>query len=167
MRRLRLLLAGGLLGALLLLLPTTPASAEDTHVGLHDMTCTGITAMGKGLPGSSTLGLALVDPATHQTLAERTVRTSAKGGFETRLEAGLHQVLTVRLQVTAPDGARIGFAEHAMEKGSPMCDLPFTGASSTAVLLTVGLSLLGLGVGLLVLTARRARFPGRSPSVDA
>jgi hypothetical protein len=161
MRRLRLLLAGGLLGALaLLLLSTTPAGAADTHVGLHDMTCTGITAMGKGLPRSTTLGLALVDPAKGETLVEKRVRTSATGDFETRLEAGLHQRLTVRLQVTGPDGARIGFAEHAMAKDAPMCDLPFTGPSGTAVLLTVGLSLLGLGVGLLVLSARWRRAPG-------
>jgi LPXTG-motif cell wall-anchored protein len=160
MRRLRLVLAGGLLGALLLL--PAPASAGDKQVGLHGMTCTGITAMGEGLPKSTVLGLALVDPTKDETLAERTVRTSAQGDFETRLEVGLHQRLTVRLQVTGPGGSRIGSAEHAMEKGSPMCDLPFTGASSTAVLLTVGLSLLGLGVGLLVLTRR-----GRSPSVDA
>jgi hypothetical protein len=161
MRRLRLLLAGGLLGALaLLVLSTTPASAEDTHVGLHDMSCTGITAMGKGLPRSTTVGLALVDPTRDETLVEQRVRTSATGAFRTRLEAGLHQRLTVRLQVTGPDGARIGLAEHSMVKGSPMCDLPFTGPSGTAVLLTVGLSLLGLGVGLLALTARWARAPG-------
>src|SRR5688500_14982273 len=104
MRRLRLLLAGGLLGALLLL--PAPASAENKQVGLHDMTCTGITAMGEGLPRSTVLSLALVDPAKDETLAERTVRTSAKGDFETRLQVGLHRRLTVRLQVTGPGGAR-------------------------------------------------------------
>jgi hypothetical protein len=159
MRRLRLLLGGGMLGALALgLLLATPARADDKQVGLHDMTCTAITAMGRGLPPSTALDLALVDPARDEVLAERTVRTSAKGGFETRLEAGLHQRLTVRLQVTGPGGARIGSAEHAMAKGAPMCDLPFTGPSRTTALLTVGAALLGLGVGLLMLT-RRGRQP--------
>jgi hypothetical protein len=157
MRRLRLLLAGGLLGALLLL--PTPAAAEDRQVGLHDMTCTSIAAMGRGLPASAPLRLALVDPAKDEVLAERTVRTSAAGAFETRLEAGLHQRLTVRLQVTGPGGVRLGSAQHAMAKGAPMCDLPFTGTSSTTVLLVLGVALLAPGVALLVLTSRWARRP--------
>jgi hypothetical protein len=157
MRCRRFLLAAGLLWVLLLL--PTPADAEDKHFGLHGMSCTGITAMGEGLPASRPLHLALVDPDEGETLVERTVRTSSKGAFETRLEAGLQQRLTVRLQVTAPGGERIGSAQHAMARGAPMCDLPFTGLSSTAVLLTAGLLLLGLGGGVLLLSARRARPP--------
>jgi hypothetical protein len=152
MRRLRLLLAGTVLG--LLLLPT-PARAADEHLGLHDMNCTGISAMGTGLPRSSTLDLALVDPTAHETLAERKVRTSAAGAFETRMQAALYQRLRVRLQVTGPGGERIGFAEHSMAKGAPMCDLPFTGTGRTAVLLGLGAGLLAVGTGLLLLTARR------------
>ena len=154
----RFLLAAGLLWVLLLLLPTS-ADAEDKHFGLHGMNCTGITAMGEGLPASRPLHLALVDPDNNETLVERTVRTSSKGAFETRLRTGLQQRLTVRLQVTGPGGERIGSAQHAMAKGTPMCDLPFTGPGSTAVLLTAGLLLLGLGGGVLLLTARRVRRP--------
>jgi hypothetical protein len=152
----RFLLAGGLLLALLL---PSPAWAADKHVGLHDMNCAGITAMGTGMPASSTLRLALVDPARHETLADQTVRTSAKGEFETRLRAGLQQRLTVRLQVTGPGGERIGFAQHSMTAGSPMCDLPFTGPSRAGVLLAVAAVLLSLGGGLLLAT-RRPRVPG-------
>jgi hypothetical protein len=147
MRRLRLLLTAGLAG--LLLLPA-PARA-DTHLGLHGMTCTGITAMGKGLPKSSTLGLALVDPASKETLVQRTVRTSATGAFETHLRAPLYQRLKVRLLVTGAGGQRIGFAEHAMAEGAPMCDLPFTGPSRTGLLLGLGLGLLASGSALLLL----------------
>ena len=143
---------GGLL--LLSLLPPAPAWAADKHVGLHDMNCSGITAMGSGMPASSTLRLALVDPAKGETLTEETVKTSAKGDFEARLRVGLQQRLTVRLQVTGPGGQRIGFAQHSMTAGSPMCDLPFTGPSRTSVLLVAAAVLLSLGGGLLLATRR-------------
>ena len=159
MRRMRLVLSAVMAGGLLLLF-AGPASAEDTHIGLHDMNCTGITAMGKGLPASTTLGLTLLDAGKHTTLTKRSVRTSADGMFETRLPVALNQVLTMQLQVTGPGGKRIGFAEHAMEMGSPMCDLPFTGPKGTTVLLTAGLALLCLGTGVLVFTRHRpAPFP--------
>lgn len=153
----RFLLAGGLLLALLLL--PTPAWADDEHIGLHDMNCNGITAMGSGMPASSTLHLALVDPARGETIAEQRVRTSATGEFETRLRAGLQQRLTVRLQVSGPGGERIGFAQHSMTAGSPMCDLPFTGPGRAAVLLVVAAVLLSLGGGILLATRRPAPSP--------
>jgi len=164
MPRLRFLLAGGLLAGLLL---PTPARADDKHVGLHDMNCTGITAMGKGLPKVATLRLALVDPARLETLVERTVRTSPTGTFRTRLKAPLYQRLTVRLQVTGPGGARIGFAQHSMAKGAPMCDLPFTGSGRTTLLLGLGTALLTVGIGLLLATGRGGRRPTGDTSGDA
>jgi hypothetical protein len=158
MLRLRLLIPAGLLA--LLVLATGPAAmaAEDRHVGLHDMTCDGISAMGDGLPASTKLDLSLTDPANGKVLRTAAVTTSASGSFEHRLETPMNRILAVKLLVSRPDGTRIGFAEHVMAMGSPMCTLPFTGGARTGAMLVAGLAL--LTAGGLVLTA--SRRPGRA-----
>ena len=63
MRLCRILAVLGLLAALSL--PAAASAAETkSHVGLHDMTCTSITAMGKGLSPNAALGLGLALMAT-------------------------------------------------------------------------------------------------------
>ena len=156
MRWRRLLLAGGTVG--LLLLPAA-AAAEERHVGLHDMTCDGVTAMGRGMPKSAELTLTFLDQDSGRTLARQSVATSARGTFDARLRARLDQALHVRLLVTAPDGARVGFAEHAMAESGPMCELPFTGTRRGVALLVVGLAMASLGGLLLALTGHRAPPP--------
>ena len=80
MRLCRIVAVLGLLAALSL--PAAASAAESKHhVGLHDMTCTSITAMGKGLPASTSVQLTLTNRDTGGTLAGQTVRTSAKGDF--------------------------------------------------------------------------------------
>jgi hypothetical protein len=152
MRWCRILAAAGVAAALLL--PGTAGAAPEQHLGLHDMTCSGITAMGMGLPRRSSLHLTLVDQDNGATLLTRTVRTSVTGAFEVRLDAQLNQVLSIRLLVSRPDGTKIGFADHVMATGAPMCDLPFTGPARAGALLGLGGGLLGLGL-LLLLGARR------------
>ena len=136
--------------------PPAAASAEDkSHIGLHDMTCTSITAMGEGLPGNAALELKLTNRDSGRALAGQTVRTSARGEFMVELPARLNQVLSVRLTVSRPDGTKLGFADHVMARGAPMCNLPFTGPSRTASLLLAGTAALGLGLVLLATAGRR------------
>jgi hypothetical protein len=154
MRLCRILAVLGLVAALSL--PAAASAAESKqHVGLHDMTCTSITAMGKGLPKSAAMQLTLTNKDTGGTLAGQTVHTSAKGEFMAELPARLNKVLSIRLTVTGSDGAKIAFADHVMAKGAAMCSLPFTGPSRSVSLLVVGTAALGLG---LVLVATAARY---------
>ena len=153
MRLCRILAVLGLVAALSL--PAAVSAAESKqHVGLHDMTCTGITAMGKGLPRRAAMQLTLTNRDTGGTLAGQTVHTSAKGEFMVRLPARLNKVLSIRLTVTGSDGAKLAFADHVMAKGAAMCNLPFTGPSLTTALLLAGTTALGLGL-VLVATATR------------
>ena len=156
MRLCRVLAVLGLVAALSL--PTAAAAAQQQkqHIGLHDMTCTSIMAMGKGLAKSASFDLTLVNQDNGSTLATKTVRSSAEGEFIVRLPARLNQVLSLRLVVARPDGTKVGFADHVMAKGAAMCNLPFTGPSRTTLLLVGGTGTLGLGL-LLVAATRRDR----------
>jgi hypothetical protein len=142
--------------------PPPPAAAQEhqQHIGLHDMTCTSIMAMGKGLAKNASFNLTLINQDNGSTLATKTVTSSEMGEFMTRLPARLNQVLSIRLVVARPDGTKVGFADHVMAKGAPMCNLPFTGPSRTASLLLLGGGSLGLGL-LLVAATRRIRSPAR------
>jgi hypothetical protein len=141
-------------------LPTAASAAESrSHVGLHDMTCTSITAMGKGLAPNAAVQLTLTNRDNGSTLAGQTVRTSAKGEFMVKLPARLNQVLSIRLTVSRPDGSKIAFADHAMAKGAPMCNLPFTGPSRTLALLLAGTAAIALG--LVLVAAARLPAPAR------
>jgi hypothetical protein len=136
------------------------AQEHQQHIGLHDMTCTSIMAMGKGLAKNASFNLTLINQDNGSTLATKTVTSSEMGEFMTRLPARLNQVLSIRLVVARPDGTKVGFADHVMAKGAPMCNLPFTGPSRTASLLLLSGGSLGLGL-LLVAATRRIRSPAR------
>jgi hypothetical protein len=166
MRLCRLLAVLALAAALSL--PAAASAAESKHhVGLHDMTCTSITAMGKGLPKSSSMQLTLSNRDTGATLAGQTVRTSAKGEFMAKLPARLNKVLSIRLTVTGPDGGKVAFADHAMAKGAAMCNLPFTGPSRSTSLLLAGTAALGLGLVLVATAARRDRILARVTAFES
>jgi hypothetical protein len=166
MRLCRILAVLGLAAALSL--PAAASAAENrNHVGLHDMTCTSITAMGKGLAKNSAMQLTLTNRANGSTLAGQTVRTSAKGDFMVKLPARLNKVLSIRLTVSRPDGAKVAFADHVMAKGAAMCNLPFTGPSRTASLLLAGTAALGLGLVLVATAARRERIRARVTALEA
>jgi hypothetical protein len=142
-------------------LPAAASAETKHHVGLHDMTCTGITAMGKGMPKRVAVQLTLTNRDTGGTLAGQTVRTSAKGEFMAKLPARLNKVLNLRLTVSRSDGSKVAFADHVMAKGAAMCNLPFTGPSRSASLLLAGTAALGLGLVLVATAARRDRILAR------
>jgi hypothetical protein len=160
MRLCRALAVLGLAAALSPPAATAAAQQQKQHIGLHDMTCTGIMAQGKGLARNASFDLTLVNQDNGSTLAAKKVRSSAEGEFMTRLAARLNQVLSVRLVVARPDGTKVGFADHVMAKGAAMCNLPFTGPSRATLLLVSGTATLGLGL-LLVAATRRDRSPVR------
>ncbi len=154
MRPLRFLLAGGAMA--LLLMPAT-ALAQTPHAALHDMTCTGIDAVGADMPKSATLELTLVDQDNNTTLAHQAVETTPEGTFNTTVQAQLNKVASLHLTVSAPDGTEIAFANHEMDKMAPMCDLPFTGTRGGTPLLFGSGGLLALGALSLMLATRHAR----------
>jgi hypothetical protein len=157
MRLCRILAVLGLMTALSL--PAAASAAETkNHVGLHDMTCTSITAMGKGLAENTAMQLTLTNRDNGSTLAGQTVRTSAKGDFMVKLPARLNKVLSIRLTVSRADGTKVAFSDHVMAKGAAMCNLPFTGPSRTVTLLLAGTASLGLGLVLVATAARRERI---------
>jgi hypothetical protein len=157
MRLCRIVAVLGLLAALSA--PAAASAAESKHhVGLHDMTCTSIMAMGKGLAKNTAMELTLTNRDNGSTLAGQSVRTSANGEFMVKMQARLNQVLSIRLTVSRPDGSKVGFADHTMAKGAAMCDLPFTGPSRSASLLLAGTAALGLGLVLVATAARRDRI---------
>jgi hypothetical protein len=160
MRLCRIVAVLGLLAALSA--PAVASAAESKHhVGLHDMTCTSIMAMGKGLARNTAMELTLTNRDDGSTLAGQSVRTSAKGEFMVKMQARLNEVLSIRLTVSRPDGSKVGFADHTMAKGNAMCNLPFTGPSRGASLLLAGAAALGLGLVLVATAARRDRILAR------
>jgi hypothetical protein len=166
MRLCRILAVLGLLAALSL--PAAASAAETkSHVGLHDMTCTSITAMGKGLAPDTALDLKLTNRDNGSSLAGQTVRTSAKGDFMVKLPARLNQVLSIRLTVSRSDGTKVAFADHTMAMGAAMCDLPFTGPSRTSSLLLAGSAALGLGLVLVATATRRERILARVTALES
>jgi hypothetical protein len=166
MRLCRILAVLGMVAALSV--PAAASAAETkSHVGLHDMTCTSITAMGKGLAPNAALDLKLTNRDNGGTLAGQTVRTSAEGEFMVKLPARLNQVLSIRLTVSRPDGTKVAFADHSMAKGAAMCNLPFTGPSRTTSLVLGGTAALGLGLVLVATAARRERILARVTALEA
>jgi hypothetical protein len=156
MRLRRMVAVLGLAAALSL--PAAASAESKRHIGLHDMTCTSIMAMGKGLAPDATMQLTLTNRDNGTTLAGQTVRTSAKGEFMAKLPARLNKVLSIRLTVSRPDGSKVAFADHVMAKGAPMCNLPFTGPSR---LLLTGTTAIALGLVLLASAARYERVLAR------
>jgi hypothetical protein len=168
MRLCRILAILGLAAALSL--PAAVSAAETrNHIGLHDMTCTSITAMGKGLSKNAAMQLTLTNRDNGSTLAGQTVRTSAKGEFKVKLPARLNKVLSVRLTVSRPGGAKVAFADHVMAKGAAMCNLPFTGPAgrTTASLLLAGTAAIGLGLVLVATAARHERILARAAMFES
>jgi hypothetical protein len=160
MRRWRRATATAGLAVLVALAAPGPAAAV-TYVGLHDLTCDGVTTEGTGLPGGARLDVALVDPVSKRTLARGQPTTSAAGAFEWRAKLSLSGMRRIRAVIRRPGTAPLAWTEHAMP--SP-CPLASTGPDRTLPLVGVGLSSLTLGMLLLVAFSYRGRhlaIPGR------
>jgi hypothetical protein len=165
MRRWRRATAGAALAVLALL--AAPAGAV-TYVGLHDLTCDGVTTEGTGLPASTRLEVALVDPVSQRTLVRGQPTTSAAGAFEWRAKVSLSGMRRIRAVIRRPGATPLAWAEQKLPSA---CPLASTGPDRTLPLVGVGLSSFTLGVLLLVafsyqgrhlaIAARRPATPGR------
>jgi hypothetical protein len=151
MRRLTLLGAGT---ALLVMLVAGPSSAESA-IQITGMTCSTLKATGTGLPANASLDLSIVNQDNGQVLHNLTAATDAKGSFQVAAKVPTVGVEDIRLLVAGPDGAQIGFADHAMAAGHAMCPLPSTGPGNELPQLAVAAGMLALGAALLRAQAYR------------
>jgi hypothetical protein len=151
MRRLTLLGAGT---ALLVMLVAGRSSAESA-IQITGMTCSTLKATGTGLPGNASLDLSIVNQDNGQVLRNLTAATDAKGSFQVAAKVPTVGVEDIRLLVAGPDGAQIGFADHAMAAGHAMCPLPSTGPGNELPQLAVAAGMLALGAALLRAQAYR------------
>jgi hypothetical protein len=145
MRRLTMLGAGT---ALLVVLVAGPSAAQ-TSIQITGMTCSTLKATGTGLPANAKLDLSIVNQGNGQVLRNLTATTDANGSFKAAAKVPTVGVEDIRLLVAGPDGAEIGFADHAMAAGHAMCPLPSTGPGHKLPQLGVAAALLALGAALL------------------
>jgi hypothetical protein len=153
MRRWRRATPGAVLVILALLVAPGPASAM-TYVGLHDLTCDGVTTEGTGLPAGTRLDVALVDPVSKRTLVRGQPTTSAAGAFEWRARVSFSGMRRVRAVIRRPGAAPLAWTEQSLPAA---CPLARTGPDRTLPLVGVGLSSLTLGVLLLVAFSYQGR----------
>ena len=145
------------LTAFALLVLAQPATAV-TYVGLHDLTCSGATTEGTGMPEGSRLDVQLVDPASDKVLSRGRVTTSSSGTFEWRAKVSLTGMRAVRAVVSDPArSAPLAWVEHSLARS---CPLAYTGPNRTLSLVGVGLSSFTLGVLVLIAFAYQGRHAG-------
>ncbi|HEX6677828.1 MAG TPA: carbohydrate binding domain-containing protein [Actinomycetes bacterium] len=117
----------------------------------------GLEVVAPDLPGRTDLMiddvavrlLVVLDQDNNRVLDALTTTTSAAGGFSIADKIPTNGVMSIRLIVKGPNGARIGFADHQMEAGHAMCPLPYTGPGHATVLLAFAAAVLVLGAALL------------------
>jgi hypothetical protein len=151
--------------AVLAVLAAPGPAAAATYVGLRGLTCEGVTTVGTGLPASTRLDVAVVDPASWRTLARGRPTTSAAGAFQWRAQVSLSGMRKVRAVIRDGAGAKpLAWAEQSVPSA---CPLAATGPDRTLSLVGVGFSSLTLGVLLLVAFSYQGRhlaIPGRHPA---
>jgi hypothetical protein len=165
MRRWRRAAATAGFAVLAMLAAPGPAAAA-TYVGLRGLTCEGVTTVGTGLPASTRLEVAVVDPASKRTLARGQPATSAAGAFQWRAQVSLTGMRRVRAVIREGGaGAKpLAWAEQSVPSA---CPLAATGPDRTLPLVGVGFSSVTLGVLLLVAFSYQGRHlatPGRHPT---
>jgi hypothetical protein len=157
MRRWRRAAATAGLAVLGALAAPGPAAAA-TYVGLRGLNCEGVTAVGTGLPASTRLDVAVVDPASRRVLARGRPTTSAAGAFEWRAQVSLSGLRRVRAVIRAGDSRPLAWAEQSVPSA---CPLAATGPGGTVPLAGVGLSSVALGMLLLMLAFSHQSYRGR------
>jgi hypothetical protein len=159
MRRWRKAAATAGIAMLAVLAAPWPAAAA-TNVGLRGLTCEGVTTIGTGLPASTRLDVAVVDPASKRTLARGRPSTSAAGEFEWRAEVSLSGMRRVRAVIRAGGAGStpLAWAEQMVPSA---CPLAATGPGGTLPLAGAGLSSVALGMLLLMVAFYHQSYQGR------
>jgi hypothetical protein len=159
MRRWRRAAATAGFAVLALLAAPGPAAAA-TYVGLRGLTCEGVTTVGTGLPASTRLDVAVVDPTSKRTLARGRPTTSAAGEFEWRAQVSLSGMRKVRAVIR--DGGAgdrpLAWAEQMVPSA---CPLAATGPDRAVPLVGVGISSVALGMLLLIMAFTYQSYQGR------
>jgi hypothetical protein len=140
---------------MLALLAAAGPAAGTMYVGLEGLTCGSVTVDGTGLPKGTRLQVALVDPASGQTLARGTPTTSAAGAFRWPVQVSLSGRRAVRAVIIQPGASRpVAWAQQSLPQA---CPLAMTGPPRALPLVGVGASAFALGVLLLAAFAYRGR----------
>jgi hypothetical protein len=162
MRRWRRAAAAGIVVLAVLAAPGPAAAA--TYVGLRGLTCDGVTTVGTGLPASTRLDVAVVDPASKRTLASGRPSTSAAGEFEWRAQVSLSGMRRVRAVIRAGGASSrpLAWAEQSVPSA---CPLAVTGPVGTLPLAGAGLSSVALGVLLVVMAFYHQSYRGRHVAI--
>jgi hypothetical protein len=160
MRRWRRAAATAGIAVILAVLAAPGPAAAATYVGLRGLSCEGVTTIGTGLPASTRLDVAVVDPVSKRTLARGRPSTSAAGEFEWRAQVSLSGMRRVRAVIRAGGAGStpVAWAEQSVPSA---CPLAATGPDRTLPLFGVGLSSVALGMLLLMLAFFYQSYQGR------
>jgi hypothetical protein len=149
-----------LVGLVTLALLAAEPAAGSMYIGLEDLTCGGVTVDGTGLPQSTQLDVALVDPASKLTIQQGTPTTSASGSFSWTARVSLSGKRAIRAVVSQPGRDRpLAWTQQSIPRA---CPLAMTGVARPLPLVGVGASSFTLGVLLLLAFAYRGRHAGLS-----
>jgi hypothetical protein len=159
LRGLRALLAGVAIALLPTVAGAQPAAGHDPRFAMRNIDCQGLTVVGGGLPARSSVRLVLVNSDTGRVLLRRSVGTTASGRFATRMQTPMNGVLGMRVLIRSSSGAGLGFVDHTMTRGAPMCQLPFTGSPRPWLTAAAGFLVAAGAVLLFAARASNAYWP--------
>ena len=143
----RCLLVAGVLSLLPAML--SAASADEMHLGIRNVDCSGVTVSGNGLPANTRVTVSILDPADRHELEHRAFTTSAEGAFQWRARMSLSGLRTVRA-VVARTGERtpIAWTDHKVPTACPLAN-----TGSAPVLPMMGTGLISIALGFMLVTA--------------
>jgi LPXTG-motif cell wall-anchored protein len=145
--------------ATLLLLWALPASGAE-ELTMECPVCDHVDVAGHGLEPNGALTLVITDVRTGQdVLPETRVTADSAGSFSREFDMDLARHPTLLANLYESSGATLVLAAHANASAPAHCrrdaSLPYTGTPA-ALSATAAGGLLAVGVGLLLLTRRRA-----------
>jgi LPXTG-motif cell wall-anchored protein len=148
-----------LIPAVLLLLWAVPASGAEV-LEMECPVCDHVDVAGHGLEPNAALTLTITDVKSGQTvLPETRVTADSSGGFSREFDMDLARHPTLLANLYESNGNTLVLAAHANASAPAHCrrdaSLPYTGTHAG---LSAGVAggLLAVGVGLLLVTRRRA-----------
>jgi LPXTG-motif cell wall-anchored protein len=148
-----------LIPAVVVLLWAVPASGAEV-LEMECPVCDHVDVSGHGLEPNAALTLTITDVGSGQTvLPETRVSTDGSGSFSREFDMDLARHPTLLANLYESSGATLVLAAHANASAPAHCrrdaSLPYTGTRAGLSAAAAG-GLLAVGVGLLLLTRRRA-----------
>jgi hypothetical protein len=140
-----------LVAGVLALLPAIPsaASADEMHLGIRNVDCSGVTVSGSGLPANTRVTVSILNAANRHELEHRAFTTSAEGAFQWRARMSLSGLRSVRAVVTRSGASTpIAWTDHQVPTACPLVN-----TGSTPVLPLMGTGLIAIALGFMLVTA--------------